>query len=71
SRLEVDYLNGRYNLDLPESEEYETLGGYIIHHAEDIPEQNAQISIDHFAFKIKEVSNARIELVELRVHQID
>ena len=71
SRLEVDYLNERYGLNLPESEEYETLGGYIIHHAEDIPEQNTQISIDHFAFMIKEVSNSRIELVELRVHQID
>lgn len=71
ARLEIDYINERYRLGLPESDEYDTLGGLIIHHAEDIPDPGTQISVGQFAFKILEVDNARIELVDLHVHDVD
>lgn len=67
ARLEVDYLNENYKLDIPEEENYETLGGYIVNHTEEIPEQGSVVQIDHFSFMIKEVSNTKIELVEIKV----
>jgi putative hemolysin len=65
ARLEVDYLNETYKLDLPEGEQYETLGGLIVHVAEEIPEQGEVIEIEDFTLTILEVSNTKIELVEL------
>lgn len=65
ARLEVDYLNHQYKLDLPEHEAYETLGGLIVHIAESIPEKGAQISIENFIFIIKKVSQARLDEVIL------
>lgn len=65
ARLEVDYLNEAYKLDLPEGEQYETLGGLIVHVAEEIPEQGEVIDIEDFTLTILEVSNTKIELVEL------
>ena len=65
ARLEVDYLNETYKLDLPESDQYETLGGLIVHVAEEIPEQGEVIDIEDFTLTILEVSNTKIELVEL------
>ena len=67
ARLEVDYLNETYKLQLPEHENYETLGGLIVHHTQEIPEQNQQISIDRFLFTIQEVSNTKIELIALKI----
>ncbi|MBT8252342.1 MAG: hemolysin family protein, partial [Bacteroidia bacterium] len=65
ARLEVDYLNEIYKLNLPESENYETLGGLIVHHTEEIPQQNDKITIDDFRFTIMEVSNTKIDTVRL------
>ena len=67
ARLEVDYMNEIYKLQLPESEHYETLGGFIVNHTEEIPEKNQEISIEQFHFTIKEVSNTKIELVQLKI----
>ncbi len=67
ARLEVDYLNENYKLDLEESENYETLGGLIVNHTEEIPNKGETVSIEGFNFVILEVSNTKIELVELRV----
>lgn len=67
ARLEVDYINEQYNLDIPEGDNYETLGGYIVNHTEEIPEQGGLVSIDGFQFVIKEVSSTKIELVEVKV----
>ncbi len=67
ARLEVDYMNETYKFQLPESEHYETLGGFIVNHTEEIPEKNQEIKIDQFHFTIKEVSNTKIELVELKI----
>lgn len=65
ARLEVDYLNETYQWDLPESDAYETLGGLLLHHTEEIPEKLEKVSLGRYAFKILEVSNTKIELVEL------
>lgn len=67
ARLEVDYLNENYKLDLEESENYETLGGLIVNHTEEIPNKGETVSMEGFNFVILEVSNTKIELVELRV----
>ncbi|WP_042491581.1 hemolysin family protein [Aequorivita sublithincola] len=67
ARLEVDYLNENYKFDLEESENYETLGGLIVNHTEEIPEKGETVEIDDFIFTILEVSNTKIELVELKV----
>jgi len=67
ARIEVDHINETYKFQLPESENYETLGGFIVNHTEEIPEKNQEIKIDQFHFTIKEVSNTKIELVELKI----
>ncbi len=71
ARLEVDYLNEQYKLELPESEEYETLGGLIVNETGEIPDQNSEIRIAHFLFTILEVSNTKIDLVSLEVLEKD
>ena len=67
ARLEVDYLNEQYKLDLPESEEYETLGGLIVNETGEIPEKDAIIATEHFQFTVLEVSNTKIDLVGLKL----
>lgn len=66
ARLEVDYLNDMYKLNLPESENYETLGGLIVNFTEEIPEQNEIVEIEDYIFKVIEVSSTKIELVEMK-----
>lgn len=67
ARLEVDYINEVYKLDLPEGENYETLGGLIVDETEEIPQVNDQIRIENYLFTILEVSTTKIDLVSLRV----
>lgn len=71
ARLEVDYLNETFKLNIPIGENYETLGGYIVNHTEEIPPKDGIVQIDEFTFHIKEVSNTKIELVEVRVKPQD
>ncbi len=66
ARLEVDYLNETYRLDLPIGENYETLSGFIVNHTEEIPQPDEVIQIEDFEIKILETSNTKIELVELK-----
>ncbi len=68
ARLEIDYLNETYNLGLPDSEEYETLGGLIVNYFESIPEKNQEIEIDGIIFKILQVSETRVEQVLVKKH---
>lgn len=63
-RHEIEYINELYHLGIPESEEYDTLAGYIIYHLNNIPGMNETIKIDNFTIKIIKVSANRIELVE-------
>jgi CBS domain containing-hemolysin-like protein len=71
ARLEIDYLNETYKLNLPESEEYETLAGLIISHHESIPEEDELIRIENYSFKILGVSDRRIDLVQLHYSPAD
>jgi putative hemolysin len=68
-RIEIDFINEKYQLGIPVSDEYETLAGYILHHLADIPEKNAEFTIDHFSFIINQVSGTRIEEVQLILKQ--
>ncbi len=63
ARLEVDYLNETYDLDIPKEEAYETLGGFIIHHTENIPTQDQVVLIDNLHIKILKVSASKIDEV--------
>ncbi|QWX85728.1 HlyC/CorC family transporter [Cellulophaga sp. HaHaR_3_176] len=67
ARLDVDYVNENYKLELPESDEYGTLGGLIVNETGEIPEQNTEIRIQNFQFTILEVSNTKIDLVSLEI----
>jgi len=67
TRLEVDYLNETYDLNLKEDNAYDTLGGLIMHHTEDIPDQDEVIDIGDFQFKILKVSASKIEEVHLKI----
>lgn len=64
-RLEIDYLNQEYSLNLPQSDEYETLAGLILSHNQSIPEIKEQIQIDRFTFTILEATGSRIDKVQL------
>ncbi len=67
ARLEVDYLNEEYNLNILKSEAYETLGGFIIEHTENIPEEKELIQIDNLEFKILKMSGAKIDEISLKI----
>ena len=67
TRIEIDYLNEKYNLNFPESEEYETLAGFIISYHESIPRENEIIEIPPFTFEVTKASENRIEEVKLTV----
>jgi CBS domain containing-hemolysin-like protein len=67
-RLELDYINQKYSLNLPDSDS-ETLSGFIIHQHEKIPRERERIIIDHFEFEILNVSDTRIETVKMKVLQ--
>ncbi|MFW6019623.1 MAG: hemolysin family protein [Bacteroidales bacterium] len=66
-RLEIDMLNEKYHLGLSESEDYETLAGYILHHYENIPQTGSEIIIDRFRFSILKATETRIEQVRLSI----
>lgn len=67
-RLEIDYINELHHLELPESEEYETLAGFIINHYESIPKLNERIIIEQFEIKILKASSTKIELIHLKIN---
>lgn len=67
ARLEIDYLNDKYNLGLPISDNVETLGGLIIEEHESIPEKNEEIRIGKFLFIASDVTDTVIETVILKI----
>ena len=67
-RLEIDHINETYHLDIPESEEYDTLAGFVIYHYESIPKLNERITIEKFEIKILKVSSTKVELIQLKVN---
>jgi CBS domain containing-hemolysin-like protein len=71
ARLEIDYLNEEYDLSIPKSEAYETLGGFIIEHTENIPEENEVVDLEGFEIKILNTSGAKIDIVCLKVIDLE
>ena len=67
----MDYINETYKLNLPDGENYETLGGLIVDETEEIPQVNDQIIIGGFKFIILEVSSTKIDLVTLQIIEYD
>ncbi len=65
-RLEIDYLNEKYDLTIPEKDEYETLAGFILYHHESLPKPNQRIIIDPFEIHILKISETRVDLVRLK-----
>ena len=66
-RLEIDYLNEKYNLNFPEEDDYETLAGMILFYHGSIPVNNEVIRIKNFIFRIVRVTATRVELVNLKI----
>ncbi len=71
ARLEIDYINENYLLNLPESDDYETLAGLIIYHHQSIPDINDRIRILSFVFVILEATKTRIDKVKLMINPAD
>ncbi len=67
ARLDIDYINEAYNLQLPDSDEYETLGGLIINTTESIPESGDEVSLEKYTLIIDQVSDRKIEVVKVIV----
>jgi CBS domain containing-hemolysin-like protein len=67
ARLEIDYLNDTYHLDLPVSDDYETLAGMILHYCENIPEQGEELKIGRYRVKILKASDMKLDEVELKI----
>lgn len=68
-RSEIDLINEKYFLELPETEEFETLAGLILYYHESIPKINSVIKIGAFQFKILKASSTKIELVKLTISE--
>jgi len=67
TRFDVEYLNETYKLDIPESDSYGTLGGFIVDFTKEIPQKGAEITIGNYHFTIEEATNKKIELVKMRI----
>jgi len=63
--VEIYYVNKKFKINIPVSEQYETLGGFIISLNEKIPENDDKIFYNNLMFKIINVSSSKIEIVEL------
>lgn len=69
ARLETDYLNSKYHLNLPILDNFETLSGLIMHFHESIPRLNEEIRIENFLFTITALARTRIEQVNLKIQK--
>lgn len=67
ARLEVDYINEEYDLKLPEDEAYETLGGLIVYHSENIVSEKEIVEIDNYQFTVLKASSTKIEEIYLKI----
>ena len=68
-RLEIERANELFPLNLPESDEYQTIGGLILHHYQSFPKAHEIIALDKFQFRIIKVTATKIELVKLKVNE--
>lgn len=68
-RLEIERVNEEFGLDLPESDEYQTIGGLLLHEYQSIPKPHEVITIQHYQFRIIKATATKIELVKLKVNK--
>ncbi len=68
-RLDVEFLNEKYNFQIPETDSYSTLGGYIVNHTKEIPHNDEIINIDNFEIKVHSASNKKVELVRFSINE--
>ena len=69
TRFDVEYINETYKLQIPESDSYSTLGGFIVNHTKEIPQKGENIQIGHFHFLIEAATNKKIELVKMTISE--
>ncbi|MBE6287791.1 MAG: HlyC/CorC family transporter [Mediterranea massiliensis] len=69
ARLEIEKVNDTFDLNLPESDDYLTIGGLILNHYQSFPKLHEVIDIGIFQFKIVRLSATKIELVRLKIHE--
>ena len=69
ARLEIDKVNDLFDLGLPESDDYMTVGGYILHEYQSFPKLNEVITIGRYEFRIIKSTMTKIELVKLKVNR--
>lgn len=67
-RMEIERINEMFDLDLPESDDYQTIAGYIVNRLEVIPNQGEEHNIDNFTIHINKKTGARLELITLTVN---
>ncbi len=68
-RMEIERINEMFDLDLPESDDYQTIAGYIVNRLEMIPNQGEEHIIDNYTIKINKKNSARLELITLTVNE--
>ena len=69
TRLDVEYINEKYKFNIPESDSYGTLGGFIVNSTNEIPQKGEQINIGNYHFVIESASNKKIELVKMSIRE--
>ncbi|MFY0483607.1 transporter associated domain-containing protein, partial [Flavobacterium sp. PLA-1-15] len=67
TRLHVEDLNEKYKINIPESDSYTTLGGFIVDFTKEIPQKGENIQIENFHFVVEEATNKKIELVKMTI----
>ena len=71
ARVQIDFINEKYRLELPEKEDYETLGGLILNYAETIPEKNESFIINNYKITVLEVDENKINKVGIEYMTYD
>ena len=69
ARLDVEDLNEKFDLNLPAMDAYETLGGLMIHHVEDIPEPGFTLELDTCTLMVEDVSSSKIQTILIRTQE--
>jgi CBS domain containing-hemolysin-like protein len=68
ARLEVEKVNEQFHLNLPESDDYLTLGGLILFYYQDFPKEGQTVTIQQFNFTILKTTRSKIDLIKLKVN---
>lgn len=70
ARLYIESLNEKYQFELPESDEFETLGGLVTHLVEQIPKEKQEISFNNYTFLVEKVSARKVELIKILINKV-